>query len=90
MILEQIAPYVEGRDGRRILWKLKPHSTWDNHFSNIIMVDWLGNEGNAAKQRPVAGTDCQLVFRGSISTTKRRHLVINTQRLRDLSIQLLQ
>jgi hypothetical protein len=48
MILKQIAPYVEGGDRRRVLWKSKPHSTWDYHFSGNILMERLGNEGYAA------------------------------------------
>lgn len=48
LIMESIAPFVEGGNGDRVLWDVKPHSTWDNHFSGCQILDWLGDEGYGA------------------------------------------
>jgi hypothetical protein len=48
LAMEAIAPFVEGKGSGHRLWKEKPHTTWDNHFSGCRILDWLGNEGFAA------------------------------------------
>lgn len=48
MIMEGIAPFVNGSNsGCRTIWSSKPHTTWDNHFSGDLIMEWLGNEGYA-------------------------------------------
>jgi hypothetical protein len=48
LIMESIAPFVEGDGGNRVLWNRKPHSTWDNFFSGDQILDWLGHQGYGA------------------------------------------
>ncbi|KAG7337868.1 hypothetical protein IV203_017745 [Nitzschia inconspicua] len=48
LIMEKIAPFIAGGGSERVLWKSKPHSTWDNHFSGCQILNWLGEEGYAA------------------------------------------
>ncbi|KAG7373374.1 hypothetical protein IV203_034098 [Nitzschia inconspicua] len=48
LIMEKIAPFIAGGGSERVLWKSKPHSTWDNHFNGCQILNWLGEEGYAA------------------------------------------
>jgi hypothetical protein len=47
MILEDLKHLCQGEeaDGRRQIFKTKPHSTWDNYFSGCTINDWIGANG---------------------------------------------
>jgi hypothetical protein len=38
---------VEGERGNGLckIFTVKPHSTWDNHFSGDFIFDWMGRKG---------------------------------------------
>ena len=49
-MMEYINPLVIGEptDGRRQIFREKPHSTWDNYFSGDQILTWLGENGFGA------------------------------------------
>ena len=47
-ILESILPMVKGEDivsNKKQIFKSKPHITWDNYFSDDVIMDWCGKNG---------------------------------------------
>ena len=46
-IMEAITPLIIGEqsDGRKQIFRIKPHSTWDNYFSGCQIFNWMGEEG---------------------------------------------
>jgi hypothetical protein len=51
MMMEKILPMVQGEDNPdklKQIFRVRPHTTWDNYFSGCKILDWLGERGFGA------------------------------------------
>ncbi len=53
MMMEKILPMVQGEaqenpDNLKQIFRVRPHTTWDNYFSGCKILNWLGEQGFGA------------------------------------------